>query len=357
MILAADAEGCVREVLVLAAALSIPDPRERPADREEAARQKHARFADEHSDFVSYLNLWRYLREQRKERSGNAFRRMCREEFLHYLRIREWQDLTGQLRSIARDIGIHESLTTEPADPASVHAALTAGLLSHVGLREGDTREYTGRAQLEVRPGARLGAHQAAAALDRRRRSRRDQQALRPDRGAHRAGGGRARRGRSRAAHLQRAALGCPPRRGDGLRTGDAVRPAARGRAAASGTRGSTRRLARELFIRHALVEGDWQTRHHFFRDNARLREELAEIEERARRRDLLVGDDEIYAFYDARIPADVVSARHFDAWWKKQRHQTPDLLTFTRDDLLRTEDVRRRPAGHLAGRTTCRCR
>ena len=98
--------------------------------------------------------------------------------------------------------------------------------------------------------------------------------------------------------------------------------------------------LARELFIRHALVEGDWQTRHHFFRDNARLREELDEIEERARRRDLLVGDDEIYAFYDARIPADVVSARHFDAWWKKQRHHTPDLLTFTRDDLLRTEDA-----------------
>ena len=115
MILQADAEGCVREVLVLAAALSIPDPRERPADREEAARQKHARFADEHSDFISYLNLWRYLREQRKERSGNAFRRMCREEFLHYLRIREWQDLTGQLRSIARDIGIREA--DDPSTP------------------------------------------------------------------------------------------------------------------------------------------------------------------------------------------------------------------------------------------------
>ena len=108
--------------------------------------------------------------------------------------------------------------------------------------------------------------------------------------------------------------------------------------------------LARELFIRHALVEGDWQTRHHFFRDNARLREELAELEERARRRDLLVGDDEIYAFYDARVPADVVSARHFDGWWKKQRHRTPDLLTFGRDDLLRKDAVRR-PAGHLGGR------
>ena len=109
----------MREVLVLAAALSIPDPRERPADREEAARQKHARFADERSDFISYLNLWRYLREQRKERSGNAFRRMCREEFLHYLRIREWQDLAGQLRSIARDIGIRESDERPPTPRAS----------------------------------------------------------------------------------------------------------------------------------------------------------------------------------------------------------------------------------------------
>src|ERR1700754_88568 len=144
MILQADAEGCVREMLVLAAALSIPDPRERPSDREEAARQKHARFADEHSDFVSFLNLWRYLGEQRKERSGSSFRRMCREEFLHYLRIREWQDLTGQLRSIARDMGIRESNDPEPADAASVHAALAAGLLSHVGVREGDSREYQG---------------------------------------------------------------------------------------------------------------------------------------------------------------------------------------------------------------------
>ncbi len=108
--------------------------------------------------------------------------------------------------------------------------------------------------------------------------------------------------------------------------------------------------LARELFIRHALVEGDWQTRHHFFRDNTRLREELAELEERARRRDLLVGDDEIYAFYDARVPADVVSARHFDGWWKKQRHKTPDLLTFSRDDLLRKDAGGEQPDTWRAG-------
>ena len=337
MILAADTEGCVREVLVLAAALSIPDPRERPADREEAARQKHARFADERSDFISYLNLWRYLREQRKERSGNAFRRMCREEFLHYLRIREWQDLTGQLRSIARDIGIHES--DEEADPGSIHAALAAGLLSHIGLREGDSRDYTGarNTKFVLAPGSVLTKRPprwvvVAELVETSRLYGRIAARIEPE-GIERIAGHLVQRNysephwdaqRGAVMAFERVTLyGLPlvPRRRVNYAQVDPE-------------------LARELFIRHALVEGDWQTRHHFFRDNTRLREELEEIEERARRRDLLVGDDEIYALYDARIPADVVSARHFDAWWKKQRHRTPDLLTFTRDDLLRTEDA-----------------
>ena len=137
-------KGVCARCLVIAAALSIPDPRERPADREEAARQKHARFADEHSDFISYLNLWRYLREQRNQKSGNAFRRMCREEFLHYLRIREWQDLVGQLREHRPTTWAPRGSRDEPADPARMHAALTAGLLSHIGLRDGDSRDYAG---------------------------------------------------------------------------------------------------------------------------------------------------------------------------------------------------------------------
>ncbi|OBK77069.1 ATP-dependent RNA helicase HrpA [Mycobacterium sp. 1164985.4] len=339
MILQADAEGCVREILVLAAALSIPDPRERPADREEAARQKHARFADEHSDFVSYLNLWRYLSEQRKELSGSAFRRMCRDEFLHYLRIREWQDLVGQLRSIARDLGVTESRDPEPADPGSVHAALLAGLLSHIGLRDGDGREYQGvrNAKFVLAPGSVLTKRPprwivVADLVETSRLFGRIGARIQPETVERIAGDlvqrtysephWDARRGAVMA--YERVTLyGLPlvPRRRVGY---SQIEPD----------------LARELFIRHALVEGDWQTRHHFFLDNARLHEELEELEEKARRRDLLVGDDEIFAFYDARVPADVVSARHFDAWWKKQRHITPDLLTFTRDDLLRTEDA-----------------
>ncbi|WP_396930891.1 ATP-dependent RNA helicase HrpA [Mycolicibacterium sp.] len=350
MIVQADTEGCVREVLVLAAALSIPDPRERPSDHEEAARQKHARFADEHSDFVSFLNLWRYLREERKARSGNAFRRMCREEFLHYLRIREWQDLTGQLRSIARDIGIRESDDPEPADPARVHAALVAGLLSHIGLREGDSREYTGarNSRFVLAPGSVLTKRPprwlvVADLVETSRLYGRIAARVEPEM-VERVAGHLVQRSysephwdakRGAVMAFERVTLyGLPlvPRRRVGYATVDPT-------------------ASRELFIRHALVQGEWQTRHHFFADNVRLRAELAELEERARRRDLLVDDDEIYAWYDSRIPPQVVSARHFDGWWKKQRHKTPDLLTFTRDDLLRMDDdAAERPDNWQAG-------
>ncbi|WP_292990830.1 ATP-dependent RNA helicase HrpA [Mycobacterium sp.] len=333
MILAADAEACVREVLVLTAALTIPDPRERPSEREDAARQSHARFTDEHSDFMSYLNLWNYLREQRKTLSSSAFRRMCRKEFLHYLRIREWQDLVGQLRGVARDLQIVES--DEPADAASVHAALLAGLLSHVGMRREDAREFQGarNARFLLAPGSALAKRPprwvvVAELVETSRLYGRTAARIQPE-VVERVAGERVQRAysephwdadRGEVMSYERVTLyGLPlvARRRVGYARVEPV-------------------IARELFLRHALVEGDWQTRHHFVRDNAQLRGELEDLEERARRRDLLVGDDEIYEFYDKRIPADVVSARHFDAWWRKQRHKTPELLTFAREDLLR---------------------
>ncbi len=341
MILQADTEGCLPEVLVLAAALSIPDPRERPVDREEAARQKHARVADESSDFMTYLNLWRYLLSQRKALSGNAFRRMCREEFLHYLRIREWQDLTGQLRGIAAGIGLRAARdgAAKPADPARVHAALAAGLLSHIGLREGESREYLGarNARFVLAPGSVLTKRpprwiMVADLVETSRLYGRTAARIEPD-SVERVAGHLLSRSysephwdaeRGAVQAFERVTLfGLPlaARRRVGYAAVDPVE-------------------AREMFIRHALVEEDWQTRHHFFADNNRLRAEVAELEERARRRDLVVGDEAIYAFYDSRIPADVVSARHFDGWWRKQRHRTPDLLTMTRADLLRVSDT-----------------
>ena len=335
MILEAEREGCVREVLVIAAALSIPDPREYPSDREDAARQKHARFADEHSDFIGYLNLWNYVREQRRGLSGNQFRRLCREEFLHWLRIREWQDLVGQLRSIAASLDIVEG--DEPADPARVHAALLSGLLGHVGVREGDSRDYLGarNSRFVLAPGSTLAKRPprwvvVAELVETSRLFGRIAARVEPE-AVERIAGHLVTRTysephwdaqRGAAMAYERVTLyGLPlvPRRRVGF---SAVDPLG----------------AREMFLRHALVEGQWTTRHHFFRDNQALRAELTEFEERARRRDLLVGDEEILAFYDARVPQSVTSARHFDAWWKTARHETPALLTLTRDDLLQSD-------------------
>ncbi|WP_409427276.1 ATP-dependent RNA helicase HrpA [Mycobacterium sp. SMC-11] len=336
MILAAETEGCVREMLVLAAALTIPDPRERPVDREEAARAKHARFVDDDSDFTAYLNLWSYLSEQRKMLSGSAFRRMCRNEFLHYLRIREWQDLVGQLRSIAADIGIRES--GEPAQPAAVHAALLAGLLSHVGMRRDDGREFAGarNSKFVLAPGSVLAKRpprwtMVAELVETSRLFGRTAARIQPET-VERVAADLVQRSysephwdakRGEVMAFEKVTLyGLPlvARRRVGYAR---VEPA----------------VARELFIRHALVEGDWVSRHRFLADNAALRIQLQELEDRLRRRDLIVDDDTVYDLYDARIPAEVVSARHFDGWWRKQHKATPELLTFTRDELLRADE------------------
>ncbi|CAJ1509248.1 ATP-dependent RNA helicase HrpA [[Mycobacterium] holstebronense] len=337
MILAAETEGCVREMLVLAAALTIPDPRERPVDREEAARAKHARFVDDDSDFTAYLNLWSYLSEQRKSLSGSAFRRMCRNEFLHYLRIREWQDLVGQLRSIAADIGIRES--GEPAQPAAVHAALLAGLLSHVGMRRDDGREFAGarNSKFVLAPGSVLAKRpprwtMVAELVETSRLFGRTAARIQPET-VERVAADLVQRSysephwdakRGEVMAFEKVTLyGLPlvARRRVGYAR---VEPA----------------VARELFIRHALVEGDWVARHRFLADNAALRTQLQELEDRVRRRDLIVDDDTVYDLYDTRIPAEVVSARHFDGWWKKQQKATPELLTFTRDELLRADET-----------------
>jgi len=160
MVLEADRLGCADEVIVIAAALSIQDPRVRPLEERAQADQQHARFKDEHSDFLAYLSLWRYLREQQRELSGNQFRKRCKAEFLHYLRVREWQDLAAQLRQAARGVGV--TLNQQPADPDDVHKALLSGLLSHVGLRDAGRREYVGArgARFQIQSGSVLARRQ-----------------------------------------------------------------------------------------------------------------------------------------------------------------------------------------------------
>ena len=332
MLIEADRSGCLHEVLIIVSALSIQDPRERPSEQRAQADALHARFADERSDFLSYLHLWRYLRDLRRRLSGNAFRRQCRAEHLHYLRIREWQDLHAQLRRTVRDLGM--TLNTAPAEPEVITRALLAGLLSHIGLRRGDTREYDGArgTRFALWPGSALAKRPptwvvAAELVETSRLWARTVARIEPEWAEELAG------------HLVARSYSAPRwsrRQGAAVATERVTLfgvPLVAARTVPYAR--VDPQVSRELFLRHALVEGQWRTSHAFLRDNQRLLAELAELEHKARRRDVIVDDEAVYAFYDARVPEHVVSARHFDAWWKKERQRNPDLLTLTREDLL----------------------
>ena len=334
MVVEADRNGCVREVMVVVAALSIQDPRERPADRQQAAAEKHGRFADKDSDLLAYLNLWQYLREQQKELSSSQFRKLCKAEFLHYLRVREWQDLYGQLRQVAKALGL--SLNSTPGDRQAIHLSLLAGLLSHIGLKDGEKQEYQGArgARFAISPGSALFKRtqprwvMAAELVETSRLWGRTVARIEPE------------WVEALAGHLVKRSYSEPRwEKTRGAVMADekvtlygvpivAARRVSYGRVDPA--------LSRELFIRHALVEGDWQTQHRFFHENRELLEEVEELEHRARRRDILVDDQTLFDFYDRRVGRDVVSARHFDSWWKKARATQPDLLSFEKSMLIK---------------------
>jgi ATP-dependent helicase HrpA len=333
MVLEAEQHGCVAEVLVIAAALSIQDPRERPREGEQQAAEQHRRFQTSDSDFLTYLTLWRYLRERQKELGSSAFRRMCKNEHLHHLRIREWQDLHAQLRQIARGIGLEVRPLADEADADGVHRSLLAGLLSHIGMWDDEKQEYRGARETRfvLAGGTALGKRRpkwvmAAELVETNRLRARTVAPVRPEQLERLAGHlvtysyGEPWWSRERGAAMvdERVSLyGLPivPKRRIGL---DRVEPA----------------MAREMLLRHALVEGDWDTPHAFVSANEQQVTEVLALEHRVRR-DLFVGDDALVAFFDERVPADVTTAKRFDRWWKRERERRPDLLTYTRADLI----------------------
>jgi ATP-dependent helicase HrpA len=342
MLVEADRNGALREVLVIAAALSVQDPRERPTEQRQAADEKHARFAEDGSDFLAFRNLWIYVAELRRELGGSRFRKTLREEFLHYLRIREWQDLHAQLRSAARSAGmkLNDTDATAPMSGAAsgpladrIHISVLAGLLSQVGLKEGEGREYLGarNAKFMIFPGSTLARKQprwvmAAELVETSALFARTVARIKPEWVEPLAGHLVRRtysephwsRKRAAAIAVERVTLyGIPIVVGRNVDYGR-IDP----------------EVSRELFIRHALVAGDWDTRHRFFHANRALLEDAEELETRARRRDLVVDEETLVAFYEERIPAHVVSGRHFDSWWKKNRNS--DLLDFT-EEMVRT--------------------
>jgi ATP-dependent helicase HrpA len=369
MIIEAGQHGCAREVLIIAAGLSIVDPRERPADAREAADAQHARFAEPGSDFLAFVTLWDYLRDRQRELSSSAFRRLCRREYLHFLRVREWQDVYGQLRQAATDLGMvveggrdgaaagdAPGLDIPAGEPRyeagladRVHMSLLAGLLSHIGMKAVEKKESPGQkgrgrrrgpAEFDGARGARFAIFAdsvlaksppawvvAAELVETSRLWARVVARIEPE------------WAESLAGHLVRRTYSEPhwdARRGAAMAVEKvtlyglpivAARPVTYGRIDPAG--------ARELFIRSALVEGEWQTRHRFFHENRRLLDEAEDLERRARRRGIVVDDAALFDFYDERIPASVTSARHFDAWWKKARQDDPGLLTFSPAELV----------------------
>ncbi|MFF7949379.1 ATP-dependent RNA helicase HrpA [Streptomyces griseorubiginosus] len=336
MVLEADKNGCVREVMVIAAALSIQDPRERPADKQTQADQQHARFKDETSDFLAYLNLWRYVREQQKERGSSSFRRMCKQEYLNFLRIREWQDIYTQLRTVAKQMGIH--LNEEDAAEQSVHVSLLAGLLSHIGMKDvkdGNKNEYLGarNAKFAIFPGSSLFKKQprfvmSAELVETSRLWARVNARIEPE------------WVEPLAEHLLKRTYSEPHWEKDQAAVMAYEKVTLYGVPIVAQRKVNYGRIdpesSRELFIRNALVEGDWRTHHKFFADNRKLLSEVEELEHRARRRDIVVDDDTLFDFYDQRVPEHVVSGAHFDSWWKRKRHEEPEFLDFEREMLIR---------------------
>ncbi|WCZ36682.1 ATP-dependent RNA helicase HrpB [Corynebacterium heidelbergense] len=347
MLVAAHAAGVVDMLAVLVAALSIQDIRERPLEHQARADQLHARFASD-SDFTSIILLWNYIQTRRKELSGNQFRKLCREEFLHYVRAREWMDLVRQFLSIVQDLGWEISYIPHVRelvfDPTALnedvlHQCVLSGMVSHIGMREGNSRQFLGtrNSHFVIHPSSQLAKKPpqwiiAAELVETSQVFARTVGPCKPEWVEQVAGHmtkatysepyWSAKRSAA-MIHEKIMLLGLPIIADRVVSLSKVDRP-----------------QAREMFIRRALVEGDWRTHHRFFAHNQEVLAEASQLEDKARRRNIVVDDETLYNFYDARLPESVVSARHFDSWWKKARHGHPHLLDFDLDALIESPEA-----------------
>ena len=350
MIIEGGRRNCAKEMMVLAAALTIQDPRERPADVRAEADAMHARFVDDTSDFSSFLLLWDYINEQQAALSSSQLRKMCHREYINYLRIREWQDLFAQLREMGRTANIHASGGRDinaSAHEVDIHKSLLTGLLSHVGVKEerekdskGRTRgprEYLGArgTKFAIFPGSGLFKKGpdwvlSAELVETSRLWARTNASIDPqwieEIGKHLIS---VQYSEPHWSLSSGAAVAYAKGTLFGL-TIYADRPVQYARVDAA--------AARELFIQSALVEGQWHTQHKFYLRNQRALAEVEELEARLRRRDLRVDDSVLFAFYDARIPAHVTDVRAFDKWWKQARLEDDNYLDFNPEKLINEE-------------------
>ncbi|WP_409240836.1 ATP-dependent RNA helicase HrpA [Mergibacter septicus] len=331
MVLTATQLGCLHEVMIIVSALSIQDPRERPQEKQQAADQKHQRFYDKNSDFLAFVNLWHYIQQQQKTLSNNQFRRQCKKDYLNYLRIREWQDIYHQVRLSVREMGL--AINSQPAEYLAIHTALLSGLLSHIGCKENDKPQYLGarNAHFSIFPASVLFKKQpkwcvAAELVETSKLWGRMVASIEPS------------WVEPLAKHLVKYSYNEPRwsrSRGEVIADEKVTLygvPIVAARVVSYGAIDPV--ISREIFIRSALVEGDWKTKHTFFHQNQRLIAEIEELEHKSRRRDILVNEQTLFDFYDQRIGQEVVSQRHFDSWWKKEQQKQPELLNFEKSFL-----------------------
>ena len=364
MLLESKKHDLVREVMIIVAGLTIQDPRERPLIKRQQADTSHQRFADPTSDFLSLLNLWNYVEKQQQKLSSSAFRRLCKAEYLNYLRVREWQDLIKQLRSIAKPLSIVPS--NPKIDPDGIHQSLLSGLLSQIGLKQLSDKknadkslksekpvkasnEYLGSngKKFVIFPGSTLAKKPPVAVMsselvETSRLFARMNAAINPE-WAEELAGDLAKSSFSEphweksqgavVAYERVMLFGVPivvSRRMQYSRIDTAV--------------------CRDLFIRHALVQGEWDSKQQFDRENKTLLKKLESQAEKSPKPMFAPDDEDVFHFYNARIPADVISTRTFEGWWKKAKLETPELLTMTREDLMPQDvkEVRDLPEFHV---------
>ena len=325
--------GCIKEVMIITAALSIQDPRERPFDKQQASDEKHRRFADKESDFISFINLWNYIASQQAELSGNQFRRLCQKEYLNYLRIREWQDVYTQIRQTVKQLAF--PINSQLADYRSLHIALLSGLLSHVGMKEIEKHEYIGARNIKfaIFPNSAIFKNQPkwciaselveTSRLWGRTAAKIEAEWIEPI-----------------AKHLVKYSYSEPRwSKKQGTTIANEKVTLYGLPIVASRTVNYSKIdpiLSRSLFIRHALVEGDWQTNHSFYKQNQKLINEVEDLEHKSRRQDILIDDDDLYNFYDQRIDKSVISAKHFDTWWKTKQKVDPEFLNVEKNMLIK---------------------
>ncbi|HIF9071782.1 ATP-dependent RNA helicase HrpA [Photobacterium damselae subsp. damselae] len=335
MVLEAPKNNALREVMIIASALSIQDPRERPMEKQQASDEKHRRFYDKESDFMTFVNLWDYVQEQQKALSGNQFRKQCKKDYLNYLRIREWQDIHFQVRQVVRELELRINDTEAGYD--AVHMSLLSGLLSHIGMKDQEKNEYQGarNARFNIFPGSGIFKKQpkwvmVAELVETSRLWGRIAAKIQPE------------WVEPLAQHLLKRSYSEPhwEKKSAAVHAFEKVTlygiPVVAKRKVNYGRIDPT--ISREIFIRSALVEGDWDTKHKFFQQNRKLLREVEELEHKSRRRDILIDDEQLFEFYDQRIDLSVVSGRHFDTWWKKASKENPELLNFEREMLFRND-------------------